>query len=93
MNRITDKDLQAVCDHINRTTGNPLTPYTRTATGITANIGNYHLSHAYGGVELCQMQTDGGGVRDIFGCGHTTKRDLYGRMHAYLAGMSEQVNR
>ena len=26
----------------------------------------------------------GGGVRDVFSCGHVTKRDLYNRMSAYL---------
>jgi hypothetical protein len=28
--------------------------------------------------------TEGGGVRDVFSCGHVTKRDLYNRMSAYL---------
>ena len=55
---------------------------------ITAQPGNYHLSQAYGGVNLCQMATEGGGTRNVFYCGHVTKRDLAGRIDAYIAGIS-----
>ena len=76
--RITEKDLQATCDRINRMLDKPLEP----------NIGCYHLDHAYGGVALHQMVNDGGGVRDILG-GHLTKRDLYERMNAFIKGLEE----
>jgi hypothetical protein len=52
---------------------------------INAQIGNFHLSGANGGVSLHQTMTEGGGVRDVFSCGHVTKRDLYQMMRAYLA--------
>jgi hypothetical protein len=52
---------------------------------MTANVGNYHLSHAYGGVSLHQMSNLGGGVRDVFSCGHVPKRNLCDRMFAFLA--------
>ena len=84
--RITERDLEATIARINRATGNHYSPCTKKADGtFTANIGNYHLSCAYGGVALHQM-SEGGEVRDIFG-GHMPKKELYNLMHAYLMGM------
>lgn len=88
--RITDKDLEAVCLRINRTLNRPETTWTKTETGPRANIGNFHLSGAYGGVALHCICSDGGGVNDIFG-GHMPKRDLYNRMQAYLKGLCEYL--
>ena len=86
--RITEKDLRATCDRINRMLDQPLEPYVRIEGKLMANVGCYHLNHAYGGVALYQMASEGGGVRDIFG-GHLTKRDLYERMHAFIKGLEE----
>lgn len=93
MNRITDKYLEAVVARINAAMGTPCEPYTQNADGhgFRANIGCYHLSHAYGGVSLHQMSNASGGVRDVFGCGHVPKRDLGNRMHAFLAGIDTAV--
>ena len=91
--RITEKDLQATCDRINRIMATPHEPYARIEGKLVANVGCYHLNHAYGGVALYQMDNECGGVRDIFG-GHLTKRDLYERMHAFIKGLEtwrEQV--
>ncbi len=86
-NRITKKFLQAVCARINAATSSPLESYVKRADGrFDAQIGNYHLSHAYGGVSLHRMVNDGGGVSDVFGCGHIPKRALADRMFAFLAG-------
>jgi hypothetical protein len=85
--RITDKDLAAVVARINRTTGSPSEPYIRGETGsYVAQVGNYHISHAYGGVSLHRMVGTGGGVSDVFSRGHVPKRDLYECMHAFLRG-------
>ncbi len=86
MERITDKNLEAVVARINAVTNSPATAYTRTADKFEANIGNYHLSHAYGGVSLHKMVGKGGGVTDVFGRGHMPKRELYDLMHAFLRG-------
>lgn len=86
--RITLAYLTAVIERINKATSSPLTPYTEDAEGrLRGNIGNFHLSRAYGGYCLHRMATDGGGVSDVFYCGHTSARDLYNRMHALLAGL------
>lgn len=88
MNRITDKDLQAVVNRINRTTNSPSESYTKDEVGkYNACIGNYHISYAYGGVSLHRMMSEGGGVNDVFNSGHIPKRELYERMQAYLRGI------
>lgn len=89
-NRITLSDIEAVISRINRETDSPAQPYSKNGERYTANIGNYHLSRAYGGYCLHRMANESGGVRDVFGCGHIPARDLFQRMHAFLAGLSFQ---
>ncbi len=79
--RITDKELRAVIDRINVVTGSPAKPY----VDGKPQAGCYHLSGAYGGVALHRMACTGTGVHDIF-YGHGTKRELYDKMQAWLAG-------
>ena len=83
MQRITDKNLQAVVDRINRITGSP--ENYRSEDGSTS-IGHYCLDGAYGGVSLHRTANDGGGVNDVLSCGHVTKRQLYELMHAWIRG-------
>ena len=83
VNRITDKNLQAMCVRINRLMGAPMKPY----IDGKAQIGNYHLSHAYGGVTLHCMQNESGGVSEPFMTGHVPKRELYNQMYAFIAGI------
>lgn len=89
MNRITEKHLQAIIDRLNRITGSPAAPY----VDGKAQIGNYHISHAYGGVCLHRMHNEGGGVSSPLSTGHITKRELAGLLHAFIAGIntSEEV--
>ncbi len=86
MTRITNGILERLVELLNRETGNPETPWMREDGRNVANIGNYHLSGAYGGVCLHQMANDGGGAHDVFSCGHVTKRELYNRIHSFRAG-------
>jgi hypothetical protein len=83
MNRITDSMIQARIDRLNKLTGSPAEPY----TDGKANIGNFHLSHAYGGVCLHRMHNDAGGVSAPLISGHVTKRDLFDALCAFLAGI------
>ena len=87
MNTITKKFLEAQIERLNRETNNPPAPYVRDGEKFTAQIGNYHLSGAYGGYSLHRMETDGGGASDVFGSGHITKRDLSARISAMLVGI------
>jgi hypothetical protein len=86
--RNTDRDLKAVVDRINRVTNSPAEPYTKDEAGrMRAQVGNYHLSHAYGGVCLHRMHNEGGAVTTPINSGHVTKRELYNLMHAFLNGL------
>jgi hypothetical protein len=81
------KTLEALCGSINEATDSPSTPYTRTASGLKANLGNYHLSRAYGGVCVQRMDTEGGGVSTPIWCGYVPKREAEGKMRAFLRGL------
>lgn len=91
--RITDRDLLAVVERINRITGSPTETYIKAGDRYVAQIGNYHLSHAYGGVSLHRMMNESGGVENVLGCGHVPKRDLYDRMQAFIRGLEFTQNK
>ena len=87
--RVTIGMLEARVAYLNKITGNPPEPYTKGDDGkYSANIGNFHLGEAYGGVALHQMMGEGGGIRDIFG-GHGPKRELLEQMSAYIRGLQD----
>jgi hypothetical protein len=55
-----------------------------------ANVGNFHLSSAYGGVALVQMVGSSGGISMPLMQGHTTKRDCYDQVYAFIKGIEYQ---
>jgi hypothetical protein len=81
-NRITDSMIQARIDQLNKLTDSPMTPY----TDGKANIGNFHLSSAYGGVCVHRMVNEAGGCSSPIVSYHTTKRDLFDRLCAFIDG-------
>lgn len=88
MRRITIKDLRAVAARLNRVTGSPMEyaqPYEE-GKPFCSNIGNYHISQAYGGYSLHRVSNTSGGVSEPLSTGHIPARELYHRMHAYLSG-------
>jgi hypothetical protein len=86
--RITDRDLEAVVKRINLITNSPIESYVKNENGkFQAQIGNYHLSYAYGGVSLHRMDNEAGGVTTPLNCGHITKRELYNLMQAFINGL------
>lgn len=88
MRQITKAQLEAVVERINRLTNSPLSSYTIDSAGkYTANIGNYHLDWAYGGVKLVRMQSEGGGISDVLHAGYCSKRECYQLMHAFINGV------
>ncbi len=84
--RITIEDLNYAAEVINQLTGNHAMQYTIGPDGMKANIGNYHISGAYGGYALHQMVNEGGGITEIFS-GYRPKRELYNLMQAYIKGL------
>lgn len=90
--RITQKDLEAVCRLINLETDSPLESYAVNGEGkMKANIGNHHIGYAYGGVCLQRIVSEGGGVSCPLDNCHIPKKELYGKMHAYLAGLEHKA--
>lgn len=88
MNRITEKQLEFLVARLNELTGSPKESWTRNGDGqLHANIGNYHLSYAYGGVCLHRMMNEHGGVTTPLSYGHVPKRELYDALHAFLRGI------
>ena len=93
MDRIRQSDLEYLAGLINQATNSPMETLTRDESGkLTANVGNYHISGAYGGVSLQRNVNLRGACTDVFNCGHVPKRDLYNRMRAYLAGLQDMEN-
>ncbi len=89
MRRITQKQLENLVDRINKVTKSPATSWTKTTNaGLKANICNYYLDYAYGGVKLVRMVNGRGGIEEI-SCGYGTKRELYEWMHAFLCGIAQ----
>lgn len=87
MERITIRHLQGLASQLNKMTGSPETGWQTTDGRNVASIGHYEISGAYGGWSLHRMVGDGGGVDDVFSCGHIPARDLYNRMRAYMEGI------
>jgi|SRR5215217_462634 len=89
--RITDTDLRILCERLNKLTGSPMEPYAPWVEGQPnrgrAQVGNFHISHSYGGVCLHRMSNTSGGVSTPIGGGHVPKRELWDRMHAFIDGI------
>ena len=89
--RISERDLENVCKRINKATGNNIEAVSRNADNTFSwNIGSYTLSAAYGGWQLQQIVSDGGGVRTISSGGYIPKRELYHQMQAFLSGLESR---
>lgn len=88
-NRITRSHLDAKAATINSMTKSPAERSCTVDGKYRANVGNYHISGAYGGYSLHRMVTEGGGASDVFDCGHIPARQLAALMSAYTAGLYE----
>jgi len=71
---------------LNNVTGQPGASYASCDGKYKAQIGNYHLSCAYGGYALHQMSNEAGGVDDVFRSGHIPARELNGKIDAFIQG-------
>ena len=87
MQKITRRHLDDVVNYLNRITNNPDESYTNKDGKLIGNVGNFHISSAYGGVSLHQTMNESGGIRDVLGCGHVPNRELYNLIHAYRNGI------
>jgi len=87
MNTIKIKDLENMVSRLNDELNTPQNPWGEEGGKMVANVGCFHLSQAYGGVDLHQMSNTGGGVRDVFFSGHVTKRKLFASIRGMLTGI------
>ncbi|RLG43285.1 MAG: hypothetical protein DRN81_06835 [Thermoproteota archaeon] len=78
--RITQKMLEMSIERLNNIKG-----FKKEVKFST--IGAFVLDYAYGGVSLHQWVNEHGGIRDVFSCGHVTKRDLYNRINSLIIGI------
>ena len=87
-NKITIKNLENLCEHLNRITGNPVSTMTRPSDSphLKYNVGNYTLDNAYGGYKLVQIVGDGGAEKDVLEIGYVSKPVLYDAIHLFLKG-------
>jgi len=87
-NRVTEKQLEYKVKLINQAANTPIEPYTENDQGkFVSNPGNYHLSYAYGGVQLHKMCNESGGVSTPLYTGYTTKRELWTALDSFLKGL------
>lgn len=81
--RVTNQQLEYLISRINEVTGSPAEPWTEGK----ANVGNYHLDFAYGGVAIGRMCNESGGMERVSTQGFGTKRQAYDWMDAFLRGL------
>ena len=82
---VKQKDLEKMVSLINTLTESPKKPYSKDENGeFQANLGNYHLDFAYGGVRLCRM-TESGGSPDI--SDRHTKKELKIFLSGFLSAL------
>ena len=86
MERITSTHLEILAKRINEIKGTPKKSWIVENGKNKSLVGNYHIDGAYGGVSLHCMANECGGINDVLGCGHISKRDLWNRMRAFLEG-------
>lgn len=86
-NTITIKFLEAQVERLNIITGSPVATYIKSGGQYDAQVGNYHLSGAYGGYALHRVGNQSGGISDVFRCGHVSKRELSDRISAMICGI------
>ena len=84
MSRTTMKQLNAAVERLNELTGNPVTySYRDENDKFTTNAGHFHIDQCYGGYQLVQTVTAGGGIRNIMPC-RGTKTDCYNAVWTVL---------
>lgn len=87
--RITMKQLEKLCNRINKVAGTPLTYCDKVGQmPFKANIGHFHIDAAYSGVRLVQTCNEGDGIRSF--TGYLTKRELFYAMHAFIEGLLQK---
>ena len=76
-------------ERLNRMTNSPEKPYLQNAEGILVpQVGNWHVSQAYGGYCVCRIVTDSGGCSEPIWSGHVAAKEACTRLDAFLKGIA-----
>jgi hypothetical protein len=89
MERITEKNLQGLCDTLNRMKGAPEVGWIREGKRNVAQVGHYCLDMAYGGYRIVRICSEGGGIETPISDGFDTKRECYEKACSYIKGMRD----
>lgn len=82
MAQVTEKHLRLQVKRLNKLKGFEEPAY--------STPGAYDIDGAYGGVALHRYENEHGGVSDVFRSGHMSKKDLYNRIDAFIAGIESE---
>jgi hypothetical protein len=87
--KITMRDLEGAVKRLNALVKANPAPYTVEGYKVSANVGTYYLSGAYGGHKLERMATSGGGTCDPLRSGYCSKKELYNLIWSFIYGIEE----
>ena len=76
------KDLNDLIKNLNDYHGEFPRPWDQQGGQMVANVGNYHLSRAYGGFNVNQMANERGGCSEPAGHGHVSKKECFARIRS-----------
>jgi hypothetical protein len=92
MQRINRKQLESKASIINTLTKSPQASYAKIDDKYLPNVGNYHIDGAYGGFALYRIMCENGSVENVFNTGHTSARELFNLMQAFIIGIQTAQN-
>jgi len=93
MARVTQAELDTLVRQVNEALGRPIGTWTRHDCAVcvtpryTANVGNIHLSQAYGGVQVVETLDDAGSIRALTHH-HGTQREAALFLRGMLAAIA-----
>ena len=87
--RTTKQSLNILVKHLNEITDSPLETYVENPeTGkLDAQVGNWHLDWAYGGVRLDRISDASGAVSCPINTGYVSKPELAKILRAFIEGI------
>ena len=87
MSKVTRSVLESKANTINKLLNSPLESSRMVDGKWFANVGNFHISGAYGGYSLHRMVNESGGCFDVLTNGHISAKELAGLMSAFIYGL------
>lgn len=92
MERTKQKDLETLCNILNRITSSPMEQHSRINGRVISNVDNFHLSWQSGGVALHRTSATSGDITCPLGSELISKKDLFTKMEAFIKGVQYAKN-